>query len=223
MSNISSPNPVETMLNRLALNQKHAAPAARRYSRPILQSALGQIISGRGATRPLPVGRDKLLQGVLRAGAMYAGRLRTSRSENLSEAQKAQMRQSVVKEALERGFDKAELSGSQRADVERIVSDVLRLVENHSDKLLAQQQKIEKVAKDFEGIFVRQIMDVMRKTVDESGLGEDATGKQVRDMYWMFLGDQVAQTGSLGMWKQIAADIARSQQGMTGSTLETLE
>jgi Rod binding domain-containing protein len=133
------------------------------------------------------------------------------------------MRRSVVEEALEKSFDPSELSGPQRSEVARLVSDVLRLVENNADQLLAQQRKIEKVAKDFEGIFVRQIMDVMRKTLDESGLGEDATGKQVRDMYWMFLGDQVAQTGSLGMWKQIAADIARSQQGMSGSTLETLE
>jgi hypothetical protein len=222
MNPLQNANPVQAMLNRMALNQKHSAPSDKLLGRGVLQAALAKTIGHRGATNPLPVQREKLLQAVLRAGQMVASRLRGSQG-NLSDSQKAQVRQEAVEQALDRTFDAAEPAGPQRSEVRRIVQGALDLVARSGDQLLAEQTKIEKVAKDFEGIFVRQIMDVMRKTVDESGLGEDATGKQVRDMYWMFLGEQVAQTGSLGMWKQIAADIARSQQGMPGSTLETLE
>ncbi len=222
MNTLRSDNPVQAMLNRMALNQKHSAPTDRLYSRGVLQAALARTVRQRGATNPLPVQREKLLQSVLRAGQIVVSRLRTSKGE-LSDSQKARMRQEAVQQALDRTFDAGELAGPQRSQVHRIVEDALDLVARGGGRLLAEQGKIEKVAKDFEGIFVRQIMDVMRKTLDESGLGEDATGKQVRDMYWMFLGEQVSQTGSLGMWKQIAADIAASRQGMPGSTLETLE
>lgn len=222
MNPLQSDNPVQAMLNRMALNQKHSAPTDKLYSRGVLQAALARTIGHRGATNPLPVQQEKLLQSVLRAGRRVVSALRTSKGD-LSDSRKAQVRQEAIEQALDQTFDAGELAGPQRSEVRRIVQGALDLVAKGGDQLLAEQGKIEKVAKDFEGIFVRQIMDVMRKTIDESGLGEDATGKQVRDMYWMFLGEQVAQTGSLGMWKQIAADIARSQQGMSGSTLETLE
>jgi hypothetical protein len=218
-------NPVTSIANRLGLNQLHSGgrfqPAM--FGRRILRGALGKVVASRGMGRPLPVERDKLEQAMLRAGAMIARDIRGVDVAKLSPAKRREMGQQAVDEAMEQVFGPEALTDGQQSEVRKLLTDALDVLATDGPKLLAQQQEIEKVAKDFEGIFVRQIMDVMRKTVDESGLSGDAAGKQIRDMYWMFLGDQVAPTGSLGMWKQIAADIAESQQPLSGSTLETLE
>jgi hypothetical protein len=218
-------NPVTSIANRLGLNRLHSGgrlqPAM--FGREILQGALGKVIAHRGMARPLPVQRSKLVQAMLRAGATVARDIRGVDVAQMSPARRREMAGQAVDEAMERVFGSEALTGEQKSEVRKLLTDALDVLAADGQKLLAQQQKIEKVAKDFEGIFVRQIMDVMRKTVDESGLGGDASSKQIRDMYWMFLGDQVAPTGSLGMWKQIAADIAESQQPLSGSTLETLE
>ena len=44
----------------------------------------------------------------------------------------------------------------------------------------------------------------MAATVDESPILGDATSKQVKDMYWYYLAQDLADKGGLGLWKQIA-------------------
>jgi Rod binding domain-containing protein len=62
---------------------------------------------------------------------------------------------------------------------------------------------IEKAAKDFESVLVTRMLEAMRQTVGDSGLLESAGSAQIDDLFWHYLGQEISQNGSLGLWKQI--------------------
>lgn len=76
----------------------------------------------------------------------------------------------------------------------------------------AGNAKKMKVAKDFESILVGQLVNQMKQTIGESGLLEDGSSKQVQDMFWSFLGEEVGSKGGLGLWKNIYESISPDQQ-----------
>ncbi|MFP4355588.1 MAG: hypothetical protein ACLFUJ_10750 [Phycisphaerae bacterium] len=109
-----------------------------------------------------------------------------------------------------------------RADLLKIVQSTASLVVRRGGQLAKEGMGIEKAAKDFEGLFFNQLIESMRKTIDEEGLLEgDGTGKQMRDLYWMFLGAEAGRSGSLGMWKQMAAEM--SEHGNLSSATTDFE
>lgn len=67
----------------------------------------------------------------------------------------------------------------------------------------ASDNKKIKVAKDFEAILIRQLFSQMKNTIGESGFLQDGSSKQIQDMFWSFLGDEVSDQGGLGLWKNI--------------------
>ena len=73
-----------------------------------------------------------------------------------------------------------------------------------------EDEKRKQVAKKFEAIFVRQILDKMKDTIPESDM-EDASSKQIKGMYWSFLGDAIAQKGGFGLWENIYRDMCENQ------------
>lgn len=68
--------------------------------------------------------------------------------------------------------------------------------------------EIEKAAKQFESVLVTRMIEAMRSTIEESGLLESPGGQQMQDLFWHQLGEQVGQSGSIGVWKQLARQIA---------------
>ena len=73
------------------------------------------------------------------------------------------------------------------------------------------REQLAKAAKDFEAIFVRQMLSAARKgseAIGEDLFGNDAV-QQFRDMQDSRLADTMAQTGALGLAKQIEAHLAR--------------
>lgn len=65
-----------------------------------------------------------------------------------------------------------------------------------------EDEKLKKVAKDFESVFIHKLLDTMKDTIPESDL-EDSSSKQIKSMYWSFLAQAVADQGGLGLWEQI--------------------
>jgi len=68
-----------------------------------------------------------------------------------------------------------------------------------------------KVAKEFESILVGQIMNQMKETIGESGFLEDGSSKQIKDMFWSFLADDVGSKGGFGLWKNIYNSMSPDQ------------
>lgn len=79
------------------------------------------------------------------------------------------------------------------------------------------------VAKNFEGVFVRQIMDRMKETVDEFEADDeekDGSTEQIKGIFWSFLGDAVAENGGFGLWEHIYKSMPDGGLPQNGSKLD---
>lgn len=76
-----------------------------------------------------------------------------------------------------------------------------------------EPDQLEKIAKDFEGLFVHQILKQMKDTVAELEPEdeEDSSGEQIKSMYWTFMADAITKQGGFGFWKQIYQQMEQSQ------------
>lgn len=75
--------------------------------------------------------------------------------------------------------------------------------------------KSEQAAKDFEAVLLHKMLQTMANTVPDSPLLDEGAGKQVQDMFWYHLSQDLANKGGLGLWKQIARQTyaAGAEQG----------
>jgi len=96
------------------------------------------------------------------------------------------------------GLEAANLN-SRIQMAENIGADSIRAADGKID---TEDMHRRKVARDFESIFIHQIIDKMKDTIPDSDLA-DSSSEQIKSMYWSFLGDAIADKGGFGLWKQI--------------------
>ena len=90
-----------------------------------------------------------------------------------------------------------------------------------ADSLLEKHQQLEAAAKNFEGIFVHQILKQMQETIENASFDpDDNAGKQVHSMYSSFIADAISQQGGLGMWQDIYEQMAQ-MEGLEPTNTET--
>lgn len=78
--------------------------------------------------------------------------------------------------------------------------------------------ELEKVAKDFESVFLEKITDEMQKTIPHSGLLSSSAMDQTQGLFWMQLSQELAKQGGLGLWKQLVKQIKASSGQASPST-----
>ena len=89
----------------------------------------------------------------------------------------------------------------------------------------AQQKAAVQAAKDFESIFLHRLLGEMKRTIPDSGLVSDATGDQMRDIFWFYLAQGLADSGGMGLWKEVyrqAGGADREEAPAAQPTLEQL-
>ena len=69
----------------------------------------------------------------------------------------------------------------------------------------------QKVAKNFEAIFIQQLLSQMKNTIMDNEHSDPAFG-QVDSMYWSLLSDAVAEEGGLGLWEKIYEQMPDTQK-----------
>jgi Rod binding domain-containing protein len=87
----------------------------------------------------------------------------------------------------------------------------------------ASQKQLEKMAKSFESVLLGKLLDEMKNSIPESGLFETPISKQVHDMFWFYLAQDIGEKGGMGLWKEIhhqMSDVLVGQPG--GESLEQL-
>jgi len=87
----------------------------------------------------------------------------------------------------------------------------------------ADDERRKQVARDFEGVFVRQVLERMKDTIAEFEADDeeqDSSTEQIKGMFWSFLGDAVADDGGFGLWEHIYESMPRDAQSQHGSTLD---
>ena len=65
-----------------------------------------------------------------------------------------------------------------------------------------EEEKKKEVAKDFESIFIHQLLEKMKDTIPKSDL-EDSSSEQIKSMYWSFMAQAVADKGGFGLWEKV--------------------
>lgn len=88
-----------------------------------------------------------------------------------------------------------------------------------SEGIDMDDEKRKKVARDFEGVFLHQILDKMKDTIPESDL-EDSSSKQIKSMYWSFMSDALADQGGFGLWEKIYEQMPGAKTQSTGNGTE---
>jgi Rod binding domain-containing protein len=83
----------------------------------------------------------------------------------------------------------------------------------------ASADKQIKAVKDFESVFITKLLDAMESTIGDWGLEKDATSKQVRGIFSMFLGRHLGQSGGFGLWKDIYKSLNNTDN--TNKTIES--
>jgi Rod binding domain-containing protein len=74
---------------------------------------------------------------------------------------------------------------------------------------------IEKTARDFESVLLYRVFEEMRRSVPDSGLLDSGSSDQVQGMFWMFLAQDVASKGGLGLAKELTRQLSRQMQTRT--------
>jgi peptidoglycan hydrolase FlgJ len=70
-------------------------------------------------------------------------------------------------------------------------------------KIDPQTDKAVQVAKDFEGMLIQRLLEAMKGTIPGGGLLDSPQTQQMQDLFWMYLGQDMADKGGFGMWKDI--------------------
>jgi Rod binding domain-containing protein len=74
-----------------------------------------------------------------------------------------------------------------------------------------------KAAKDFESVFLHQVLQEMSHTVVDSGLLESGTTEQTQGIFWMYLSQDLGQRGGLGLWKEFLRHLPAAEAGEAGA------
>ncbi len=77
----------------------------------------------------------------------------------------------------------------------------VEIARSRAESIEIRQKK--QAAKDFESLFVNKLLDSMKDTVDAGGIFEDPVGKQINDLFYSFLGEDISKKGGMGMWQDI--------------------
>ena len=74
----------------------------------------------------------------------------------------------------------------------------------------SSQEKICQAAKSFESALLAKVLEGMKNTIPQSGLLETPMSRQVQDLFWFYLTQDIAGKGGLGLWKQIAGQLEQA-------------
>lgn len=90
----------------------------------------------------------------------------------------------------------------------------LNRVEGSSRLTREEDQKLRDACKDFEAILVKQMLDSMRKTVNESSLVKKNQGEKIfEDMLYQEYAEMMTETDSLGVSDMMYQQLALQQKG----------
>ncbi|HUU09998.1 MAG TPA: rod-binding protein [Phycisphaerae bacterium] len=70
-------------------------------------------------------------------------------------------------------------------------------------------REVVQAARDFESVLLHRLMEEMRRTIPKSELLDTGTSDQIQGLFWMYLAKHMADQGGIGLWKDIAQQMAR--------------
>jgi Rod binding domain-containing protein len=84
--------------------------------------------------------------------------------------------------------------------------------------------KRKQLAKDFESVLLGKMLDQAKETTGNLGLDEeDGASEQVQGLFWMYLAQDIANNGGLGLWKDIYRFFKDMEQAPAAVPLSSVE
>lgn len=65
------------------------------------------------------------------------------------------------------------------------------------------EEEKQQIAKDFESVLLNKLLDVMNSTIGDWGFEKENSFTQVQSIFSMFLAQDIASNGGLGLWEDI--------------------
>ena len=89
---------------------------------------------------------------------------------------------------------------------------------NKTSEPATERQRLERAAKEFEALFVREMLKSMRSTVEDSSLGGGSAGRTYQSMFDDQLAGTIAEQGGLGLTSYILEKLSEQlpQEEETG-------
>lgn len=95
------------------------------------------------------------------------------------------------------------MTNFRNSSVDSLVSQGVRGTMSEDDK------KLREATKDFEALFIKQMLDSMKKTVNKSGLLDGGMGQEIfEDMLYDEYSKQMADTANLGISEMMFAQLS---------------
>ena len=73
----------------------------------------------------------------------------------------------------------------------------------------APDKELVKGCKDFESVLLGRCLEEMKNSIPDSGLFESGISKQVQDLFWFYLAQDLGPKGGMGLWKEIYRQMSR--------------
>jgi len=91
--------------------------------------------------------------------------------------------------------------------------------EGTTESAFQRDEKEKKIGKDFESVLLTKLFEEVQSSIQDSGFDEEDSGaQQVRGMFWLYLAQDVADKGGLGLWKDIYQHIKQMDGGAADPT-----
>ncbi len=88
-------------------------------------------------------------------------------------------------------------------------------IRNADDSTLSASQRDEEkkqIGKDFESVLLTKLFDQVQASIGDSGFDEEDSGaQQVRGVFWLYLAQDMADKGGIGLWKDIYQHIKQME------------
>lgn len=79
-----------------------------------------------------------------------------------------------------------------------------------------------KAAKDFESVLLHKLLEEMKRTIPDSGLLSSGTTRQVQDLFWFHLAEELAEGGGLGLHKQLQQSLGSGRPDPAPRAVESI-
>lgn len=84
-----------------------------------------------------------------------------------------------------------------------------------------EEQK-KQIARDFESVLLTKVFDQVKDSIGQLTFGGeegDGAGEQIQGIFWLYLAQDVADKGGVGLWKQIYQQFGTMDKASAASML----
>ncbi len=120
------------------------------------------------------------------------------------------------------GIDAIEDVGFRIADYSRSLNPQSAVRNPQSNAVDGREEQKKQLARDFESVLLTKLFDQVRESIGQWSFDEDegdGASQQVQGLFWLYLAQDVADKGGIGMWREIYQHFGDMEKAPTAGEL----